>query len=503
MSETSTPATLADTLGDLSYNGIFPDQAIKLTDGYYYYENGSSGQALVRLIDHLIAKGDLNGDGAEDAVVLLEDNTSGTGRFVFAVAVLDAWGNPTPTKAVMIGDRISVKSLVIDGSQVLADIVAQGPGDAACCASWNVRKLFALKDDGLVETSSEELSKISVDDLNGSSWRLVDINAHQEPALPDTEITMQIADGQISGFAGCNDYTSTVRSEVDAPNSFLVGPIVATRKHCPDPLMNQEQTYLSRLGEVVDWWYDAGHLALIYPLGEEGFGDLVFEPTAAASTQAPTTVTAVPFDLGESILAQPWISQEKARNLPIRLSGLIAAPPTGENLPIVIVMHGSHGSGCSSSDGMTEDWPCPGDENPYYEGFAYLVEALAAKGYVAVSINANPAYVMAYGEARPNKRLPVLFDQYMTKIAAAVNGEDQDFGVDLAGRVDLNQLVILGHSAGGEAVNWIIDGRAETQAGANHRRTRSHRGRHHAGAIEHIHRRNGNGCAIYRHLACL
>ena len=48
----------------------------------------------------------------------------------------------------------------------------------------------------------------------------------------------------------------------------------------------------------------------------------------------------------------------------------------------------------------------------------------------------------------------------MAKIAAAVNGEDVGLGVDLAGRVDLNQLVALGHSAGGEGLTQVIDGRA-------------------------------------------
>jgi len=31
-------------------------------------------------------------------------------------------------------------------------------GDTACCASWNLRKSFTLKDDRLVEWSSEILS---------------------------------------------------------------------------------------------------------------------------------------------------------------------------------------------------------------------------------------------------------------------------------------------------------------------------------------------------------
>ena len=159
VSEAVTPAALADTLGNLSYNGIFPDQPVTLTNGYARYDDGSSAQPFVRFISHLIARGDLNGDGAGDAVVLLEDNTSGTGRFVYAGAVLDALGNPTPTEVVLLGDRIQVKSLAIAGSEVVADLVAQGPGDAACCASWNVRKVFALADGRLTERSSEEVSR--------------------------------------------------------------------------------------------------------------------------------------------------------------------------------------------------------------------------------------------------------------------------------------------------------------------------------------------------------
>ena len=101
--------------------------------------------------------------------------------------MLDALRNPTPTEALLLGDRIQVKSLAIVGSEVVADLVAQGPGDAACCASWNVRKVFALEDGRLMERSSEELSQISLSDLNGTKWRLVDLNADQEPVLPDPD----------------------------------------------------------------------------------------------------------------------------------------------------------------------------------------------------------------------------------------------------------------------------------------------------------------------------
>jgi heat shock protein HslJ len=270
------PATsLTKTLGNLSYTGLFPDKAITLKDGVGTYEGGGA----VRLLDQLIAQGDVNGDGKADAVVLLDDEASGSGHFIWVAVVLDALGKPTPTEAIMLGDRIGVKSLKMDGAQVVADIVGQGTGDVACCGTWNIRKVFALQDSKLAEQSSKELSKVSLSDLNGS-WRLVDLNSHQEPALPDVAVTLQIAEGQLSGSAGCNNYNSTVTGSADDPSAFKVGPIVSTKKACPDPIRSQETSYLTRLGQAKSWKYDAGQLAILYSSDNGSLQYLVFEPAA-------------------------------------------------------------------------------------------------------------------------------------------------------------------------------------------------------------------------------
>jgi heat shock protein HslJ len=262
---------LASTLGNLSYTGLFPDQAITLKDGAGSYDGGT-----VRLLDQLIVQGDVNGDDKADAVVLLDDQASGSGHFVWVAAVLDALGKPTPTEAVMLGDRIGVKSLNIDGGQLVADIVGQGTGDVACCGTWNIRKVFALKDGQLAEQSSQELSKVSLSDLTGT-WRLVDLNSHTEPALPDVEVTLQISDGQISGSAGCNTYNAALTGSADDPSAFKVGPIASTKKACPDPVMQQETTYLTRLGQVKAWKYAAGQLALLFASDADNPQYLVFE----------------------------------------------------------------------------------------------------------------------------------------------------------------------------------------------------------------------------------
>jgi hypothetical protein len=186
------------------------------------------------------------------------------------------------------------------------------------------------------------------------------------------------------------------------------------------------------------------------------------EALTSEPTTAPTAVesSAVPFDLGAATLDQGSAVTDRLRMMPVRLTGMIAAPPTGDNLPIAVVIHGSHGSGCASTDGMTEEWPCPDSEKRHFEGFAYLLEALARQGYVALAINANPVYAMAYGETDTPRRMPVLFDLYMAQLAAAGRGETADFGIDLKGRLDLGRVAVLGHSQGGAGVNTIMKSRA-------------------------------------------
>jgi heat shock protein HslJ len=262
-------------------------------------------------------------------------------------------------------------------------------------------------------------------------------------------------DATLNVIADCNTGSGSYQGE----GGKLTIELQATTRAACGPASHSDQ-FIKLLNSAARYFFQAGQLHI--DLLADG-GTLLLT-LANAETTAPVgqNIKAVPFDLGPSVITQTWVSSEKFRYLPIELEGLIAAPPTGENLPIAVIMHGSHEIGCPSPDGYTSEWPCPGKEVPNYRGFAYLLEALAARGYVAISINANPAFVSAYGMPSANDRLPLLLDQYLAKIAAANDGEDVQLGVDLKGRLDWKQLVVLGHSAGGEAVNWVIDSRAHT-----------------------------------------
>jgi heat shock protein HslJ len=124
---------------------------------------------------------------------------------------------------------------------------------------------------------------VSLDDLMGTSWVLENLNFDQQPVLPDTEITATFADGQVSGWAGCNDYNASVSDESrdggeNNSQTLTVGPVISTQMACAEPVMDQELQYLTALQGVTQWYYLPGRLALSYQTPDGEFGTLVFMP---------------------------------------------------------------------------------------------------------------------------------------------------------------------------------------------------------------------------------
>jgi heat shock protein HslJ len=192
---------------------------------------------------------------------------------------LNVFTDPQPVEAVILGGRSGVKSLALDGSQVVADIVTQGPGDADCCASWNVQVVYSLEDGGLVEKSRSDGKQISLADLDGTKWRLVNLGADQPAELPEGGITLQFDNGWINGFAGCNEYSSLVTSGDLGRNSIKVDSITTVKqKSCSDPVASQEKSYLDALANANAWVYEYGNLGLIYSLGDDKIDKFLFEP---------------------------------------------------------------------------------------------------------------------------------------------------------------------------------------------------------------------------------
>jgi hypothetical protein len=94
--------------------------------------------------------GDLNGDGTEDAVVTLMVDHGGSGIFTYLALVLNESGAAKPLPAVLLGDRIMVKSIRIDSGVIIATILSRKP-DAPMSAKPEVeiKQTFKLHGDKL------------------------------------------------------------------------------------------------------------------------------------------------------------------------------------------------------------------------------------------------------------------------------------------------------------------------------------------------------------------
>ena len=122
---------------------------VRVRDGEWVQEDIEDRQRLSVMDQGL--RGDLDGDGLPDAVVLLVYSGGGSGVFHSLAAVLNEQGRLRHASSIALGDRIQVKSLSMNGARVAARLVVHGQGDAMCCPTQLVFREFGLEQGRLVE----------------------------------------------------------------------------------------------------------------------------------------------------------------------------------------------------------------------------------------------------------------------------------------------------------------------------------------------------------------
>ncbi len=141
----------AEVLANLTYSGIYTE-AVQLIDGLWEgepYDTSSISHPQVMLSESL-AFGDLNGDGVEDAAVIVSYIPGGTGNFAHLAAVVDEGGVARNVATTEIFDRPIINALVIAEGQIHLDLTIAGPDDAMCCPTTPITQTWELQDDELV-----------------------------------------------------------------------------------------------------------------------------------------------------------------------------------------------------------------------------------------------------------------------------------------------------------------------------------------------------------------
>jgi heat shock protein HslJ len=258
-------------LKNAEYRGIYPD-TVQLTDGHHEGEpfvEGGTSRPTVAFTD-ATALGDLNGDGVDDAVVVLVESSGGSGNFRCLAAVLNQNGSPENVATQLIGDREQVQSVTIDDAEISVNALTHGPEDPMCCPTQEVTLTYRFDGEKLVKISEEKSSEETPTDeapaaLDGTQWTLVsyvDSQGETVHALSGTEITAEFTADQMAGGAGCNNYLASYQV---LDNTLTLGPVGTTRKTCGEPagIMVQEGDYLAALEAAASYQVEADALTLV------------------------------------------------------------------------------------------------------------------------------------------------------------------------------------------------------------------------------------------------
>lgn len=98
-------------------------------------------------MDDNYALGDLNGDGVDDAAVIIIWSGGGSGAFYRLCIVTDKNQNPINVDFIPLGDRVKINAINIFEGKIILDLVIHGFDDAMCCPSLDTIMRFVLVDE--------------------------------------------------------------------------------------------------------------------------------------------------------------------------------------------------------------------------------------------------------------------------------------------------------------------------------------------------------------------
>jgi len=110
---------------------------------------GSAAKAVTTLAAKAV--GDVDGDGRDDVAVALVHEPGGSGSFTYVAVVLNATTGAKATNTVLIGDRVAVQAVRLDGKTVVIEYLDRRAGEAfAVAPSVPTTKRFVIRDGALV-----------------------------------------------------------------------------------------------------------------------------------------------------------------------------------------------------------------------------------------------------------------------------------------------------------------------------------------------------------------
>ncbi|MCA9357499.1 META domain-containing protein [Candidatus Nomurabacteria bacterium] len=212
------------------------------------------------------AYGDIDGDGDEDAVLVLINEPGGSGTFYYAAIAVNDEGKYKGTDTVLLGDRIVPGELSIADGKAIVNYIDHS-SDEIFVTPPSVEKSLILQAD--VESlrliliandfEGEADENVMTLDMKPWNWQKTTYNNDTElvPNKPeDFRVTFN-DDGTFSAQTDCNSLGGSYEVQ---DNKISFGNIAATMMFCEG---SKEQEFSAMLGEVQSYLFTSkGELVL-------------------------------------------------------------------------------------------------------------------------------------------------------------------------------------------------------------------------------------------------
>jgi len=210
--------------------------------------------------------GDVDGDGDDDAVLVLVKDPGGSGTFHYSAIAVNTDSGFIGTDAILLGDRITLQSIRIEGRRAKVDFLTRSVDESFAVEPSYPRSIhlqYSPDTYTLIQVAVDFEGEVdpNVMTLSMKPWRWIKtIYNNDTEVIPiDTAafVVTFLENGEFSATTDCNSIRGT--STVDG-NRIAFRSIISTKKYCEK---SQEQIFTKMLGEVQSFLFTSrGELIL-------------------------------------------------------------------------------------------------------------------------------------------------------------------------------------------------------------------------------------------------
>jgi len=131
---------------------------VGLTDGQYQEGVPGSTDYISVSVTDFIARGDLDGDGENEAVAVVAENYGGSGTFVFLAVYQYRNDEAVFLTSIFLDDRPMLNALEVEDDEIFVDAVIHDSDDPMCCPTLATTRHYLLNGVNLILTDYSTLT---------------------------------------------------------------------------------------------------------------------------------------------------------------------------------------------------------------------------------------------------------------------------------------------------------------------------------------------------------